>query len=180
MAVVNTMSTTETNLRADPIVVANVRHQHGRLRVKSETVAVAAADDDNSIYQFFRVGSGDSIKSIKLYNDLITGGVDYDLGLYPTDGTVLADAVDADLYCDDVDMAIIHPAIPPVSANNDGLELRFGDSTTSAIQDINNRVWEDLGLAADPFLEYVLTLTANTVGSAAGDITLVMLYTSGD
>jgi hypothetical protein len=177
MAIVNTISTTLTNLQADPIVVGDVRHQHGRLRIKSETLAVAAADDDTSTYRFFRVGSGDSIKSIRCYCDAIAGGSDYDCGLYTIDGGAV---VDADLYADGVTLVTAVPAVPHVAATAAYLELRFADATTANINDVNNRVFEDLGLATDPHLEYDVVLTANTVGTGAGDITLQMIYTSGD
>lgn len=177
MAVVNTISAELTNLAADPAVKEDVRSSGGRLRVKSATVEVAAADDDTSTYRFFRVKSGDSIKSLKLYCDAITGGTDYDCGLYGINGGAV---VDADLYADGFTAATIAPAVPHAVASSPYIELRFGDATTSNIADINNRVWEDLGLTADPFLEYDVVLTGNTVGTGAGTLTLVMEYTAGD
>ncbi len=180
MAVANTKSTELQNIEASPVVANDVRHTHGRLRIKSATVAVLAADDDTSVYRFFRVKSTDSIKSLRLSHDSITSGSDYDCGLHQTaanGGAVL----DADLYADGFTVAVACPSVPHVVATAPYLELRFGDATTSNINDINNQVFDDAGLtqatAAD---EYDLTFTANTVGSAAGDLTLVMYYTAGD
>ncbi|GAG86078.1 unnamed protein product, partial [marine sediment metagenome] len=51
----------------------------------------------------------------------------------------------------------------------------------SNINLINNQVFDDLSLTqATAAAEYDLTFTANTVGSADGDLTLVMYYTAGD
>jgi hypothetical protein len=178
MAVVDTLSTELTNLDADPRVLAEPQHWHGRVRIKSATAAVAAADDDGSLYRFVRVKSSDSLKSIQIYCDAVTGATDYDCGLY-TIGSGGAE-VDADLYADGLNFETAAPAVPHVVATAPYIEARFGDASTALPQDVNNRVWEDLGLAADPGLEYDLVLTANTVGSGAGDITMIVYYTAGD
>lgn len=177
MAVVDTHSTELTGLETTPISKTNVRHAHGRERIRSASVAVAAADDDTSTYRFFRVHSSWSIKSIKAYCTAITAGTDYDIGLYTIDGGAV---VDADLYCDGVSFATAAPAVPPTADGGDGIECRFGDATTAVPGDVNNRVWEDLGLTEDPNLWYDLVATGNTVGTAAGTIAIVMRYTAGD
>jgi hypothetical protein len=177
MAVVNTLSTELTNINAGSLDLPSAREMGSRLRIKSATVAVASGDDDTSTFRFFRVRSSDSIKSIQLYHDSVTGGSDYDCGLYTINNGAV---VDADLYADGVTVAVATPAVPHVTATAPYIELRYGDATTSAITDVNNKVWEDLGLSADPQLEYDLVLTANTVGTADGDLTIVMLYTAGD
>jgi hypothetical protein len=150
------------------------------LRIKSATVAVLAADDDTSVYRFFRVKSTDSIKSLQLYHDGITAATDYDLGLHQTTENGAAE-LDADLYADGLNLEVACPAVPHVLATAPYLECRFGDSSTSNINDINNQVFDDAGLTqATAATEYDVTITANTVGTAAGDMTLVMFYTSGD
>jgi hypothetical protein len=177
MAVVNTISTELTNLAADPIVVNDIHDNGGRVRVKSATVAVASGDDDGSTFRFFRVRSGHKIISLQCRCDLITAMTNVDCGLYTINGGAL---VDVDLYSDGNTLAVATPAIPHINATAPFLELRWGDITTSTIQDVNNKVWEDLGLSEDPGLEYDIVLTAVTVGSANGDIALTMLYTAGD
>lgn len=177
MAVVNTISPELTNLLATPIVVNDIHDNGGRVRIKSATVAVAAGDDDNSTFRFFRVRSGHKIISLQLKCDAIAGGTVYDLGLYTIDGGAL---VDVDLYADGITVATATPAVPHVNATAPHLELRFADAVTANINDINNKVWEDLGLTEDPGLEYDMVLTALTVGTGAGDLALTMLYTAGD
>ncbi len=81
MAVANTKSTQISNAEASPRTLQNPLHSHGRIRVKSATLATLAADDDTSVYRFFRVKSTDSIKSLRIYHEAITGATDYDVGL---------------------------------------------------------------------------------------------------
>ena len=176
MAIVDLSSAELTNADATPIVANDVRNIHGRLRIKSATIESAVGDTDASIYRFFRVKSGDSIKSIKCYHDDIANGTDWDLGLYTVGGGAV---VDADLYTDGLTLATAVPAIPHLLADAPYNELRFGVAATAAITDINNLVWEDLGLTSDSQLEYDVAFTANTVGDG-GSITLVMEYTAGD
>lgn len=176
MAVVDLASAELTNINADPIVREDIRHTHGRIRIKSAIIESASGDTDASIYRFFRVRSSDSIKSIKCFHDDIANGTDWECGLYTISGGAV---VDADLYADGFTLATAVPAIPHALADAPYLELRFGDVTTAAINDINNQVWEDLGLTVDSQLEYDLALTAPTVGDG-GTIALAMYYTAGD
>jgi hypothetical protein len=178
MAVVNVSSTTVTNLNASPSVLGDIRNSHGRLHVKTETVDMAAADDNGSTYRLFRVKSSDSIKSIMIFTPGIAGTTDIDVGLYTINGGAV---VDADLYCDDVDLTTAAPPAPsPTAAAPDGIECRFGDEVTSLPSFINNKVWQDLGLTADPNLSYDVVLTANAAASAAGTVAVRMIYTAGD
>ena len=182
MAVVDLLSAEITNLDASPTVVNGAINWHGRLRIKSAIVVMASGDTDASVYRFVRVKSTDSLKSIKLFHDSITGASDIDCGLYTIDsGAVVNLGTSAvDLYADGFTMAVLLPAIPHVLAETPYLELRFGDSTTSAINDINNRVWEDLGATVDTGLSYDLCLTGNTVGSTGGTMAMLVEYTAGD
>ncbi len=178
MAVVDLLSAELTNIDADPTVAQDAINWHGRLRIKSAIVEMASGDTDASIYRFVRVKSTDSLKSIKLFHDSITGANDIDCGLY-TVGSGGA-AVDADLYADGFTIAVLLPAVPHVLAETSYLELRFGVATTAAINDINNRVWEDLGATSDTGLSYDLCLTGNTVGSTGGTMAMLVEYTAGD
>jgi len=161
MAVANTKSTSIQNFEATPMIKDSVTNQEGRNRTRAETVAVAAADDDNSLYHFFKVNSNDSVKSLKVFNDAITGGTDYNVGLYDTDG---ATEVDDNLFADAISLA---------TASTVGVEVRF---EASDINTVNQKIWELLGLSEDPQKDYYLTLKGVTVGSAAGDISVIMEY----
>ncbi len=176
MAVVDTHSAELQNIEADPVVANSVLHTHGRLRIKSATVAIAAGDDDGTTLRFFRVKSSDSIKSLQLMHDTVTGSSDWDCGLYTIDSGAV---VDSNLYAEAFTIAVAVPEIPHALVSSPYLELRFGVAASN-INEINNQVFEDLGLSTDPQLEYDVVLLSTTVGSAAGDVTLTMLYTAGD
>jgi hypothetical protein len=164
MAVVNTKSAYVTALdAAAPQDKVLVTLAGGRVREVAGTVEVAAADDDTSVFRLVRVPSNAKIVGIYLYNDALTSGTSYDLGLYQTAANGGA-VVDVDAYASALDLS---------SARVAPLECSFEARNIDKIQ---NLVWEDAGLSADPSRLYDIALTANTVGSAAGTISLRVLY----
>lgn len=136
----------------------------GSLYVSSATIAVAAADADNDIYHLLPVQSNWSIKNIWVMNDAITGGTSYDLGLYTTASTPVV--VDVDAYGSAIDMS----SARTTAGFNAAYEARN-------ITSVNNKVHQDGGVTTDPGGWYWLSLTANTVGTADGDITVIVEYT---
>ncbi len=163
MAIVNTKSKEITDLEAVPRVMLDAALSHGRSRVKKRTLEVAAADDNNSVYRFFRLRSDWSIHSIKIWNDVIAVGTDYDLGLYEIDGGAVK-LVNA--YADALSMA----------AALAGAEQAFEQRDVDKVE---NKVWQDAGDAKDPVKEYDMALTGVVVGTAAGTISIVIEYTDG-
>jgi hypothetical protein len=123
-----------------------------------KTFEVAAADDDGSTYRIATI-SGDWIPvRITVMCDTITGGTDYDLGLY-TAGVGGA-AKDADVYMDGQTLAVASKVL-------DGLQ-------TLDIANREKKVYESAGdTTATRFSEYDLVLTGNTVGTAAGTVTIL-------
>lgn len=166
MAVVNTKSTIVTNLDSTPAKQNALNVAGARLREQVATVELAAADDDGSVYRFFRVRSSDRASSIEVFNDAITSGTSFDLGVYRTaaDGGAV---VDADLWGSAISMA---------SARVAPLDVTF---EAADIANIEKSIWQLLGLSADPQIEYDIALTANTVGSAAGTIALRLRLVDG-
>lgn len=162
MAVVNTKSTFITNADATPVVKTDVTHVTGVQRSQAGTVEVAAADSDTSVYRIARVSSLARVNSILLYNDAITAGTDYHIGLYQTAANGGA-VVDADCYASSVDLSSAHT----------GTEVAFEARDVASIL---NKVWQDAGLSADSGREYDICLTGNTVGTAAGTISLDVRY----
>lgn len=135
------------------------------------TFETAAADDDGSIYRLFKNLDPELIPiRIKIGNDAITSGTDWDLGLYETlsdgqGGTV----VDADVFVDGADLS---------SANASGSLL----DGLSAVDVANRakRLYEHGGHTIKTKRQgYDLALTANTVGSAAGTVTVIALFAQG-
>lgn len=167
MAVVNTKSTIVSNADAAPYVATPALISGGRMREQVGHVAVAAGDDDNSVYRVARVHSNVRISELLVTNDAITGGSSYDLGLYDTDENGGA-VVDADLFASAASMA---------SANT--MRDLTHESGQWPLEESEQALWEALGLTEDPDKLYDIAFTANTVGSAAGDIVAHVRYVDG-
>jgi hypothetical protein len=167
MAVANTKSTAITNRDASPRVPSPAHLVRGPLFEAVGTVEVAAADDNGSVYRFARLRSSDRVSQINLFSDAITGGTAFDLGLYRTadDGGA---AVDVDLFASDLDL----------SSAVAGTDVTY-EATAANIDKVEKRLWELLGLSADPQTDYDLALTADTVGTAAGTVSVRVRFTGG-
>lgn len=158
MAVANTKSTSVTNAdTSQPRVETQPWLQRSPLLASVGVVSVAAADDDASVYRAVRIPSGARIQRIEIIGEAITGMTDVDVGLYArNDGAV----ADADLFASSIDLS---------QGNTLPREITF---EALDVSDLEKRLWSLLGLAKDPFTEYDICLTANTVGSGAGDIAI--------
>lgn len=161
MGVVATESTAVANHIAVPAVKSDVSINGGRKRFATAKVAIAADDDDTSVYYLLPVHSSWVITSIRLFNDAITGGTDFNVGLYNAD---LTDK-DENAYADAISLA---------SASTDGTELAFEIRDITAL---GQRVYQDAGETEDPGVWYLLALTGVTVGSGAGDVVVDLTYT---
>lgn len=170
MAAANTKSTEVTNADATPQVKTHCSISHGRLHEKVATVEVAAADDTASVYRMARVHSSWRISELTMFNDAITSGASFDLGLYRTaeDGGAV---VDANAYAD---------AVTLVSASLSGVQLLFEGGSAKGVEKIEQCVYQDAGLTTDPNLWYDLCFTGNTPGSGAGTISLRTRYVAND
>ena len=135
----------------------------GSLKSSSMTISIAAADADGDIYHVLPVFSTWSIKHIWVYNDAITAGTSYDVGLYTTAATPVV--VDVDAYASAVDMSSARTSAP--------IDAAFEARNITAIA---QKVHQDGAVTTDPGVWYWLALTANTVGSAQGDITICVQY----
>lgn len=166
MAVANTKSNNITNADASPIVKNSPSIDGGNLKVKVATLAVAAADDDGSVYRFVRVPSNAVVTKIDLLNDAITSGTDYDLGIYQTadNGGAVANV---NAWADAVDLS---------SARVTPLDVTHEAGSDCPIEYAERKVWQLAGASADTGIEYDICLTGVTVGSGAGDITLKVYY----
>lgn len=161
MAVVNTVD--DEVLFPQPALFAGAS-----VKMIQKLVAVAAADDDGSIYLVGEIPGEAVILDVRCLNKAITAGTDYDLGLYNVDGTVYS----ADKILNGIDMSSARTAFTSLAPD-------FGADNCEKM------VFEHLGhvskvvpgsgeVAAKK--SYRLGLKANTVGSAAGSIVLQILY----
>lgn len=175
MAVVNTKSTQITNddIQNQPVIWNDRRAANGTIREAVATVEVAAADEDGSVYRFVRVHSSWRPSRLTLFNDAIAGATDYDLGLYYTDGdwrrfnSTKDKFIDVNCFADGIDLTIASPV---------GFECLF---QSNDIANIGKTFWEIGGLTADPGIFMDICITANTVGTAAGTLSLAAQYVGG-
>lgn len=166
MAVANTKSTIVTNADASPVTLTAAYIKGGRLREQVGTVETAAADDAASVYRCARVHSSERVSKIEVAHDAITNMTTADIGLYDTAGNGGA-VVDADLFGSAIDM----------SSASAGFVDRTYEATATNISKVEKRVWELLGLSADPNKEYDIAVTATTNDPTAAG-TLAMRVTS--
>lgn len=170
MAQVSALKTTSiTNLDGLPQKRANPWTHGGDAKHYGGTVETLATDSIGSTYRFFRVTSAMRPIALAVFCDALGSGCAGDIGLYRTaaDGGAV---VDADFFASAVAIA--------AATNGTDVTFESGNAATNmGIEQIEKRIWEVMGLAADPGLEYdvVVTLTAATV--AGGTLSLRGAFT---
>lgn len=129
--------------------------------------SIAAADDDGSVYRVIPNIRGELVPlKIEILSTAITGGTDYDLGLYDVQS---GSVVDADVLVDGVDLS---------SGAAQGSEV--SGLSAVALADSQKRLYELGGktaLTREPV--YDIALTANTVGTAAGTVVVKATFGPG-
>ena len=163
MAVVNTKSTAVGNADATPVVVSNRILTRAPAFNAVGVVAKAASDNDTSVFRMVRVPSNARIVSINRANTAITAGTSYQIGVYQTAANGGA-AASAGLFA----------ATQDLSTASTGVQSRY---LASAITTAEQRLWELLGLTADPQRDYDICLTGVTAGTGAGSLMLEVHYT---
>ena len=157
---------TDANLAAGKLAKAALGSGAEEIAIVA-TVEVAAGDDDGSVYRLFKSVPANLIPTeITIATDGITGGTNYDLGLYKV-GTGEA-AVDADVLMDGQTMA---SALTRATGHQLGLQ-------TVDIANVGKTLAELSG-QTDLDLSYDIALTANTVGTAAGTISVLAKFVQG-
>lgn len=133
-------------------------------------ISVAAADDDGSVYRIARVNAKMVPVEIIVTNSAVTGGTDYEIGIYNTlDGPLSGAVKDLDVLLGTTSMA---------SARAEG----SGISGLSAVAVANSqqRLFELAGdTESDHPSEYDIAVTANTVGTVAGTIVVKARFVQG-
>jgi len=166
MATANTKSKTVTNLDATPRVMNPTYLMGGILKEQVGTVEIAAADDNNSVYRVGRVHSSWRISEIIRYNDAITSGADFDVGLYDTAENGAA-VININCFAD---------AVSLVSGSVTGTRDLYEAGSDVGVEDIEQRVWEMAGLTEDPGKFVDVCYTGVTVGSGAGTLSVKIQY----
>lgn len=165
MAVVNTKSTAVTAADATPPTLTNSYIAGGVLRESVGTVEAAAADDNDSIYRMVRLPSHARVTSILLASDAVTGSSDVNVGIWQTaanGGAVVSENIFADAV--DLSSATVFTEV-------------LLETTATDIVKVEKRLWELLGLTADPMRDYDLCLKAVAAASAAGTYAVKVKWT---
>lgn len=172
----NNDSTIVTNLEATPSTVADASLLYGKTRVLVETFEVAAADNDADTYTLYPVSLDARIDDLQVFNDAITGGTDYDIGFYKITDNDLGAVIDADKLIDGQTMASARTVWTSV--------LGLGTSALDLGTEAAEKVWELCGYAtidaareANPNNQVYIVITANTVGTAAGSLSVKTVLT---
>ncbi len=182
MAVSSTKSVNVALMDASPKLSLEPASAGGKLRVWMDTIALVTADtsDDGDIWYFAELPSNAKIVSIKVFNDDIdsngTPTLAANLGVYngPTKFTSAAGTTyAANALIDEDSYATAITTFQ--SANTTGVELAY---EARNINLINNFIWEDCGLTADPGVPLRLAFTVTTAAAthADGDVSLVVTY----
>lgn len=154
MAITNNLSSLLTNTYAVPSTLNVTGDDSGDVQVKLATAAILTTDSIGSTYRMVQVSSADIITSIKLGATALTAGA-ISIGLYnPNTGTV-------------VSVALFATAVSAAAAVTQ-VDQRY---VNLSITTLGRRVWQLLGLAADPGLTYDLVYTSTTAATAAGTLT---------
>lgn len=147
-------STILTDLYTNNKLIAPQKDTLSGVFIGEAEADVAAADNDGDIYRLFRV-PGNAIPTLLSYkNDGITGGTDYDFGLYAAGSS--GAVKDKDVLLDGINVATA------------GNTTQY--SVPLLIADKGKEFWELAGDSEYTGQEYDVCITANTVGSAAGKV----------
>ena len=129
-------------------------------------VELAAADDDGSKYRFFKSVPSDLIPTeITITCDAITGGTDFELGLYKTD---LGAVISKGLFMTGQTLAT---ALTRSTGHQLGLAAVDIANATKTLGELSAQT------KVDP--AYDIVLTGDTVGTAAGTVTIIAKFVQG-
>lgn len=165
MAVVAVKSTVVTNNTSTPRVQNSFGLENGRvIRAINANVAIANGDSATSTYRFGKIRSGDYVDRIRMISADIGTTTAMDVGLYDvlqhTNGGAV---VDADFFASAVSL----------SGGAIDSDVTFEAAAAGGLYtNSEKRVWESLGLTADPHKEYDVVGTLTGAADAAGTVTL--------
>lgn len=149
----------------------NMIYAHGsEIKAVFQKIDIAAADDDGSKYRLFKNVDPNLIPLFAFVaNTAITGGSSYSLGLYKSD---LGAVINKDLFATGMDMTAAAASLNPKTAK-DGLA-----ALTPA--NMARRLYEHAGQTIQNKAEgYDIVLTGDTVGTAAGTVSVIIIFAQG-
>jgi hypothetical protein len=153
MAVVTKYGSGNQNPASNPQDLLPGAEINGKLTQLVSTVEIANGDSANSVLKFGKVHSSVRInRDSKIDHDAITGVNDFDLGV--------AGNIDKLVNGADITAAGNKSAVSAVN-----------------IDSLHKPLWEILGLASDPDTEQEIIGTLKANATAAGTVTLTLVYT---
>lgn len=180
MAVVNTLGSLISNYDAVPRILSSGYEAGANDTVCVGVVAAVSTDSIGSTYRLGFIPSGVRVQDIQLMNDATTAGV-WQVGVYGNDqqpcvtvtgGAKTTAAVGA-VPVTNANL-IFGAAVTTAAAHTTWLSV-YSPTILNASQTASNtrlRVWELLGLDADPEYMFHLVMTATTAPTASGKIAL--------
>jgi len=156
----------EAGLKGNPAIVAGAK-----VMCLAGTFEVAVGDSNGSIYKLGRLPANAIPVRAEIFADAAIDSTDADLGLYKGSDGVVADK---DLFADGLDLN----AGAAITAPKDGLTNLGGADPLTAL---GKKLYELLGLTIVTKTEedYILALTLNVAGGAAGTIGYRFWYVVG-
>lgn len=152
-----------------PVMTDAIKAGGVSIKVRIAEVAIAAADDDTSIYRLFKVGATEVPLQCDVACTAITAGTSYDLGLYKKGVGGAAKA--QNIFMAAQTLATAKASLHPSIALNGLANLTASTAGVSG-----KRMFEHAGdTQANKNNEYDFALTANTVGTAAGAVTVRLI-----
>lgn len=166
MAVVNVSSQIITDLDATPVVKTNPGEAGGKVRY-AYGFADFASSDATSVARVLRLSSAAIVNKLMFANDDLGTGGTVDVGLHRTtaDGGAV---VDADFFASALDTDTAAVAFTD----------RTYESAVVVIENAGKPLWSQLGLSADPGVDYDVTVTRNTA-TATGTVAIKVEFVLG-
>ena len=180
MAIVNTLASLVSNYDATPRIISSGYEAGANDTITCGVVAAVSTDSIGSTYRFGFVPSGARLEDIQIQNDATTAGV-WQLGVYNNTQqpiTTVTAGVKTTAAAGAVPVTnanvIFGTGISTAAANTVWKSVYAPTILAAAITASNTRlrVWELLGLDADPVYEFHMVLTATTAPTANGKIAL--------
>lgn len=151
-------STAVANLDASPSIRPSSWVHGGGAGEFAGTIECSTAASVGSVYRMFRVKSGARATSIRFSADASSVGT-VDIGLYDVATVNAGAAVNSSIFASAL-------STNPAVLNSEVLKPA-GD-----IANIEKRIWELLGLSADPYKEYDVAITPVATLGNAGTLSL--------
>lgn len=166
MAVVNTKASAITAADAGTAVKKNLTA--GILKECAGTLEAVSGDSIASVFRLARVPSNARISRVLLSCDAITTCAG-DVGVYDVAAVNSGAVVDADFFASAQSLAT-------ALANTDVTH----ESGVFGVEDIEQPLWQALGLSADPGKQYDIAVTLTAAAGSAGTVSLKVAYVDGN